>query len=1022
MSYPILFTPGTTDFSGVGIGVIKDATECKVREQLNGTFELSMTYPIEGDLMSSISKEAIIAVKLRDRNDYQGFRIYSISKPLDRNVTIEAEHVSYKLAEIPLKNFSAGGIQEVLAAFDNHVVEGVTNPFTFNTDFINQSAPELITDIPVTIRDVMGNDDGMMLSKEEWKNGEWKFDNWTISFLQNRGSDKSASICYQYGSNVSSFNQDEDLSNTVTAVFPYWHTDYTDPNSESGAQVPVNVYGTVQYAEGHASFANERIAIVNVDEFFTQEERDAWEADAAGVKKPTAAAVSAKGLEALNKTENVCKPHVSLTIDPVELSSLVEYQDISKEFEQVNLGDIVSVHFADYGIDTNEKIVEIEYDVLKDVNSQVTIGDVSTNLATTIADIGKAIEENRAGMSVTRDSLLLYVKHEAGDLATQISMTEDQIYQRVSGNPSGWNMVPITGDSDATGGEGIDISFYNYGDPDEHYEAGSSYLDQYYFDDETGAVWKCVQQSGEYVWIQPTWTKDHGKVATGTLTQMNAAANYDHWMFSWLCTTDDTIYTCERRKNQADEWEYYWTEKEDQHIQLTGQEMYAERVDVYAYSEITSSANQIVMKVNAGGKMVLVELNAHAGLGSEFHVSADDINFESHTFNLSSDSINIMSDNSVMNEDGYVVYQLCDEDDVGAVELVRLDGETVWYNKKIVLAFQDGDAGWSLEDRSKNAKSELRGTNFSIEQMYDKEDWEAVTDEYLNDQSSFPGKVKAYLSMNPRWFGMYHKNDALSDTQKFDYRLGHFLQNGEVSETVGKIDQWWSGDTNPENPDEAMFLMEKPDDSSESFAMMVYDQIVMAGGEYTSKQSPRMFRIRSKVDPDINSVMRYNHIGIYDYFYKKSPYQINGKPMYRLTNDGSNIVPGETELEDGCFIIVYDGPDRDKESIRITFYGADGDTIIVTDTGGTEVTRIVFATGSTSGVYQGNLIQKYETYTFTSVTLESTKTLEITSSNMTVDLTVSIEVTLTINSVVDDVVTITDEDGVVLATVNCPEV
>ena len=284
-----------------------------------------------------------------------------------------------------------------------------------------------------------------------------------------------------------------------------------------------------------------------------------------------------------------------------------------------------------------------------------------------------------------------------------------------------------------------------------------------------------------------------------------------------------------------------------------------------------------------------------------------------------------------------------------------------------------------------NAFSELRGNNFIIEQLYDKTDWTPVNDAYLNDQSSFPGKTKAYLSMNPRWFGMYHKNDQLSDSQKFDYRLGHFLQNGEVSETVDKIDEWWSGDSNPKNPDEAMFLMENPSEASESFAMMVYDQIIMAGGKYTSKQSPRMFRIRSKIDPDVNAQMRYNMFGVSDYFYKKSPYQINSKPMYTLTNDPNSISAGD-DLEDGCFVIVYDGPEREKELITLTLYGGMGDTITIKDEDNHAIDTVTFTSNSSVGVYQSRDINKLSTYKFTSSIYSHTVEHTIETSHDTVEV------------------------------------
>ena len=1013
MSFPILYAKGTTTFSDMGIGVLTDCLKCSVTREINGEYELTMDYPVEGVHFADIQLESVILAKVPDKNDYQAFKIYSISKPIDMTITVDAEHVTYQTGDIPLQPFTnqVGGVDHILAAMNTIALPtGIVSPFTFS-DTLPEDSTIFTLKEPASMREVMSDIDGMLLSKDFYENCEWDYDNYNIILTAGLGTNKSDKIKYVYGVNVSDLSQNQSITNTITGIFPYVH-------AETDEGIPVNRLGNICYGTGYQSFANQRIAPTNVEEYFTDAEKEEWEKDpATGIKMPTVAAVTAKGEAALKDFDYVCKPEVSLTINPVDLTGISGYEEVAENLKKVQLGDVISVIFEQYDIETDARIIRITYDVIDETNTSVEVGDPKPSLAATLASIGDKVEVNRAGIVVNRDSIISYVNKENGELGSKITQTEEMIASVVYGEMTAWNMVPITGSHLYTGGEEISIELYSKGDPTTWYNPGSEYDGYHYFDNLTGALWYCHNVNGTWRWDHYIWQYDHGKVASGSDTAMRAAANEDHWMYSWYNTSDNKVYFLERTESGSS-YTYTWVLKDPQEIQLAGHECYAERMDVNSYSSITQTANQLVLKVDSNGHMSICELMASPDGGTQFNVIADDINFSGHTFNLSTDDMTIVSDTTRIDENGYVVYYLCDEDDVGALPLAG----DLYYNKKIVMAFQDGDAGWSLEDRSKNAKSELRGTNFSIEQMYDKENWNAVTDEYLNDQSSFPGKTKAYLSMNPRWFGMYHKNDALSDTQKFDYRLGHFLQNGEVSETVGKIDQWWSGDNNPQNPDEAMFLMEKPDDSSEAFAMMVYDQIVMAGGEYTSKQSPRMFRIRSKVDPDINSVMRYNHIGIYDYFYKKSPYQINGKPMYRITNDGSNIVPGVTELEDGCFIIVYDGPDRDKESIRITFYGADGDTIIVTDTGGTEVTRVVFATGSTSGVYQGNLIQKYETYTFTSVTLETTKTLEITSNNMTIDLTVNIEVTLTINSVVDDVVTITDEDGIVLATVNCPEV
>ena len=57
---PILYESTETSFSNNGIGVLRDAITCKVKEERNGTFELEMTYPITGIHYNEISLQRIV--------------------------------------------------------------------------------------------------------------------------------------------------------------------------------------------------------------------------------------------------------------------------------------------------------------------------------------------------------------------------------------------------------------------------------------------------------------------------------------------------------------------------------------------------------------------------------------------------------------------------------------------------------------------------------------------------------------------------------------------------------------------------------------------------------------------------------------------------------------------------------------------------------------------------------------------------------------------------------------------------
>ena len=93
-----LFDSEETEFGTNGIGILSDAVMCEITEERNGEFELEMDYPINGKHYSDIGMRKIIVTKSNPYSSPQPFRIYSISKPIDGIVTVNAEHISYDLS------------------------------------------------------------------------------------------------------------------------------------------------------------------------------------------------------------------------------------------------------------------------------------------------------------------------------------------------------------------------------------------------------------------------------------------------------------------------------------------------------------------------------------------------------------------------------------------------------------------------------------------------------------------------------------------------------------------------------------------------------------------------------------------------------------------------------------------------------------------------------------------------------------------------------------------------------------
>ena len=97
---PILYDKNELAFESNGLGKLTDAVSCSVKEDINGEFTLTMVYPVDGIHYEDIKVRNYIYVKPNQVSTNQAFRIVKISRPINGQVTIQAEHISYLLGGI----------------------------------------------------------------------------------------------------------------------------------------------------------------------------------------------------------------------------------------------------------------------------------------------------------------------------------------------------------------------------------------------------------------------------------------------------------------------------------------------------------------------------------------------------------------------------------------------------------------------------------------------------------------------------------------------------------------------------------------------------------------------------------------------------------------------------------------------------------------------------------------------------------------------------------------------------------
>ncbi|MBR4668529.1 MAG: phage tail protein, partial [Butyrivibrio sp.] len=352
---PILYEKNATTFNTNGLGRLSDAISCHVIEERNGKYELTMEYPIDGVHFSDIEISAIICAVPADGKAKQPFRIYKVEKLISGKARIYAEHISYRARYVPVMPFSAGSCVAALEGLATNAA--ITNPFTFWTD-ISKSG-NYIQELPESIRARLGGQKGSIL---DLYGGELEWDIYDIRLHSQRGHDSGVTL--RYGKNITDLTQEKNITNTYTAVCPYYKA-----SDDVECLVLPEKYITSPNA-GNFPY----IMAKSVD--MTNEFGEGETATVETLRSKTQAYIT---------KNNIGIPAVSIKVSFVALWQTEEYKDISA-LERVNLCDTVTVVFEKLGVSAAAKVIKTNYNVLIDRYDSIELGEAKSQLSSKIAD------------------------------------------------------------------------------------------------------------------------------------------------------------------------------------------------------------------------------------------------------------------------------------------------------------------------------------------------------------------------------------------------------------------------------------------------------------------------------------------------------------------------------------------------------------------------------------------------------------------------------------------------------------
>ena len=361
---PVLYKANSTNFDTYGIGVLKDCTSCEVTEERNGAFECQFKYPIHGTLYKEITTERLVKAKPNDTAADQVFRIYRISTPINGEVTVYAQHLSYDLLGVAALQWASDSISPSLAM--ERVFQNTATPhnFTCQTDY--SAAKAFSVSKPQSVRACLGGVSGSFL--DLW-GGEFEWDNFRVIHHQGRG--QKTGVVIEYGKNLTDLEHENENADVYTDLLPY-----AVITAEDGTETVITL-SEVLIPIAETTLVQRKTLIRDFTEYFDE-------------LNP----ISESGLRAFaykylsNNPLGVSTPTVKVAFEP-----LWKQPEYAAVLERVSLCDTVTIRHSVLGITAKAKVITTVYDTLAEKYISITLGSAKANLINNVTSAESAAQE-----------------------------------------------------------------------------------------------------------------------------------------------------------------------------------------------------------------------------------------------------------------------------------------------------------------------------------------------------------------------------------------------------------------------------------------------------------------------------------------------------------------------------------------------------------------------------------------------------------------------------------------------------
>lgn len=367
-----VYSPGNTDFEHNG-DMTLFPTEAIVHPILNGEWEVNLEHPIDREgRWKYIVEEAV--VKMTSFNGNQLFRIKKKEKS-DSGVTAELQPIFMDAKDdcflLDVRPTDKTGQQALdIMTAPNKKYKASSNISLVSTAYYQTKN---------LIEAINGEDENAFINR--W-GGEVIFDNYTVIVNERAGGDYGVEVLYGKNIKEDGFSEEIDMRDIVTRIVPKAYNGHMIEGDEPWIDSPlIDKYPTI------------RFGVMEFEDIKMREDaQDGDEDDGiiiCDTQEELRAALKQKCEERFEA--GMDKPKVTISADIILLEGTDLYEDI-KDLVKVSIGDTVHCRHSKLDIVSDARVIEMEWDCIKERVDSVVLGDFQYNYMDDVTSMINRVE------------------------------------------------------------------------------------------------------------------------------------------------------------------------------------------------------------------------------------------------------------------------------------------------------------------------------------------------------------------------------------------------------------------------------------------------------------------------------------------------------------------------------------------------------------------------------------------------------------------------------------------------------